>query len=90
MIDIAKLLLKRGSPGLPSYRLLIRKRDHAMLLLDQRSREPVPYASIEYDKHMDGYYARPEHGGMVYLMDNEIKYVDEFPERHNTGKAEMP
>ncbi len=89
MIDIAKLLLKRGSPGLPSYRLLIRKCDHAMLLLDQRSREPVPYASIEYDKRLDGYYAKPEYGSMVYLLDDEIKYVDEFPERRNSGKAEV-
>ncbi len=74
---------------MPCYHLLIRKRDRAMMLLDQRSREPVPYTSIEYDKRLDGYYAKPEHGAMVYLLDDEIKYVDEFPERRTTDKAEI-
>jgi hypothetical protein len=62
--------------------LYIRRRDHAMCLVERRTREHVTIEATMPGKY-GGMYIRPAEAYGVFLMDDEIHQVEELPKERD-------
>ncbi len=74
------------------YELYIRRGDGAMRLVERDSRKPVHIEAYFHASRSNGVFVRPRGLTGIYLMEDEIVVVDEFPASQCSlnGKAASP
>lgn len=68
--------------NLPQYILYVRRSDRAMQLVDRDTHKVVDIRHVDWTsgiRKIEGVFVSPRSSIGVFLMDDEIQVIDEFP-----------